>query len=286
MSASQNNKSESYGLEAYSPAEIEAKVETLGIKKANMPFLASFVLAIVAGAGIALGGMFYVLVLADAEMSFAAQKVLGGIAFALGLTIVMVGGAELFTGNTLIVMAWANKQLSSLKVLKNWTTVWVGNLVGSLVLVFLLFMSHFADTHDGMVGDALINVAVAKISPDMVTIFFKGIMCNLLVCLAVWLSYAGRTVTDKIMGLMLPITAFVAAGFEHCVANMFILPMAYVLIQTGHVPVGVDVSMITIGGIFHNLIPATLGNIVGGSGLVGLVYWLVYRKALGGAGAK
>ena len=280
-----NTPKDSFGLDAYAPAEIQAKVEALGIKKANLPFLASFVLAAIAGAAIALGAMFYVLVLADGELSYAVQKVLGGVAFSLGLTLVVVGGAELFTGNTLIVMAWANKQLSSLKVLKNWSIVWIGNLVGSLFLVFLLYMAHFADNHHGEVGDAIVRVAVAKISPDMVTLFFKGVMCNLLVCLAMWLTYAGRSVTDKFFGLILPITAFVAAGFEHCVANMFLLPMAWLLVSTGHVPAGLDVSMINFGGIAHNIIPATLGNIVGGAGLVGLVYWLVYRKALGGTGA-
>lgn len=275
---------DSFGLDAYAPAEIQAKVETLGIKKANLPLLASFVLSVVAGSAIALGAMFYVLILADGELSYAIQKLLGGVAFSLGLTLVVIGGAELFTGNTLIVMAWANRQLSTMKVLQNWTIVWIGNLVGSLFLVFLLYMAQFGENHHGAVGDAIVRVAVAKISPDMVTLFFKGVMCNLLVCLAMWLTYAGRSVTDKFFGLILPITAFVAAGFEHCVANMFLLPMAWLLISTGHVPAGLDVSMITFGGIVHNLIPATLGNIVGGAGLVGLVYWLIYRKALGGTG--
>lgn len=274
---------ETFGLDAYAPAEIQTKVETLGVKKANLPTLASFVLAMVAGSAIALGAMFYVLILADGELSYAIQKVLGGLAFSLGLTLVVIGGAELFTGNTLLVMAWADRKISSLKLLRNWSIVWIGNLVGSLFLVFLLYMARFAENHHGAIGDAIVQVAVAKISPDMVTLFFKGVMCNLLVCLAMWLSYAGRTVTDKFFGLLLPITAFVAAGFEHCVANMFILPMAWLLVSTGHVPAGLDVSMINLGGIAHNIIPATLGNIVGGAGLVGLVYWLVYKKALGDA---
>jgi formate transporter len=273
---------EGFGLDAYSPAEIQAKVESLGVKKAKMPFLACFVLSVVAGVGIALGGMFCCIVLADASLSFAVQKILGGVAFCLGLTLVVVGGAELFTGNCLIVMAWANRQLSSLAVLRNWSIVWIGNLVGSLALVFMLFMAHFADANHGAVGDAIVHIAAAKIAPDFTTLFFKGVLCNLLVCLAVWLTYAGRGVADKVAGLILPVSAFVAAGFEHCVANMFFLPMAWVLVQTGHVPAGMDVSTIDLAGIVHNLIPATLGNIVGGAGFVGLVYWLVYRKSLGG----
>jgi formate transporter len=274
-------KNDNFGLDAYSPAEIQAKVEVLGIKKARMPFLASFMLSLVAGTGIGLGGMFYVIILADPALSFAVQKVLGGVAFSLGLSLVVIGGAELFTGNCLISMAWASRQLSSLDMLRNWAIVWFGNLVGALALVFMLFMAHFADGNHGAVGVALLKVAVGKITPDSTVLFFRGVLCNLLVCLAVWLTYAGRSVADKMAGLVLPVAAFVAAGFEHCIANMFFLPMAYVLVLAGQVPVGMDVSAITLTGIVHNLIPATLGNIVGGAGFVGLVYWVIYRKSLG-----
>jgi formate transporter len=270
------------GLDCYSPAEIQDKVEKLGLKKARLPFLASFMLSLVAGAGIGLGGMFFVIVLSDATLGFAASRVLGGVAFSLGLSLVVIGGAELFTGNCLIVMAWMNRQLKTLEVLKNWTIVWSGNLVGALGLIFLLYMAHFWTLNNGAVGTAMLKLAVAKIAPDMVTIFFKAILCNLLVCLAVWLSYAGRTVADKMAGLILPVAAFVAAGFEHCIANMFFLPFAWLLVVTGNVPAGLDVSAITLMGIAHNLIPATLGNIVGGAGFVGYVYWAIYRKSLGG----
>jgi formate transporter len=270
------------GLDCYSPAEIEDKVEKLGLKKARLPFLASFMLAVVAGGGIGLGGMFFAIVLSDATLGFAVSRVLGGVVFALGLSLVVIGGAELFTGNCLIVMAWMNRQLKTLEVVKNWSVVWSGNLAGALGLVFLLYMAHFWTLNTGAVGTALLKLAVAKITPDVVTIFFKAILCNLLVCLAVWLSYAGRSVADKMAGLILPVAAFVAAGFEHCIANMFFLPFAWVLVATGHVPAGLDVSSITLLGIAHNLIPATLGNIVGGAGFVGYVYWAIYRKSLGG----
>lgn len=270
------------GMDAYSPAEIQDKVEKLGVKKATMPFLPSFMLAAVAGGGIGLGGMFFVIVLADPALSFAVQRVLGGLVFSLGLSLVMVGGAELFTGNCLIVMARANGQISTAQVLRNWATIWIGNAVGALGLVFLIYMSHHTEMNNGAVGAAVLKLAIGKIAPDAVTIFFKGILCNLLVCLAVWLAYAGRTVTDKIVALTLPVAAFVAAGFEHCIANLYFLPLAYVLKLTGHVPAGLDVSMITAGGILHNLLFATLGNIVGGSAFVGGVYWLIYRKGLGG----
>jgi len=143
-------------------------------------------------------------------------------------------------------------------------------------------MAHTADLNNGGVGLALIKLAIIKIGPDTTTIFFKGILCNLLVCLGVWLTYAGRSVSDKMIVMVLPVACFVAAGFEHCVANMFFLPMAWLLVATGHAPAGLDVSLITGAGIIHNLIPATLGNIVGGAGFVGFIYWAIYRKELGG----
>lgn len=282
MADTASSKSEIFGSDAYSPAEIQDKVEKLGVKKARMPFLPELTLSVVAGGSIGLGGMFFCIVLGDPALGFAAQRVLGGIVFALGLALVMIAGAELFTGNCLIVMAWANRQISTAEVLKNWSIVWVGNLIGALGLVFLLYMAHFADLNGGNVGLGMLKLAIGKMSPDAVTIFFKGIMCNILVCLAVWLAYAGRTVSDKMLGMLLPVAAFVAAGFEHCIANMLFLPFAWVLVQTGHVPAGLDVSVITLPNIVHNLIPATLGNIVGGAGFVGVVYWLIYRKSLGG----
>lgn len=271
-----------FGSDAYAPAEIQDKVEKLGVKKAHMPALASFMLAIVAGGSIGLGAMFFALVLADPTYSFATQRVLGGAVFTLGLAIVMIGGAELFTGNCLLVMAWCNRQLRTAEVLRNWTIIWLGNLVGALGLIFLLEMAHFGALGNGAVGDAIVRLAVAKASPDMVAIFFKGILCNILVCLAVWLSYAGRSVADKIAGMILPVSAFIAAGFDHCVANMFILPFGWLLVEAGHAPAGVDVSVLTLARIAHNLVPATLGNIVGGAGFVGLIYWAIYRKSLGG----
>ncbi len=181
----------------------------------------------------------------------------------------------------LIVMAWASGKVSTTEMLRNWVIVYCGNFVGALGLVVLVFFSHHLDMNGGRIGLSILNTAVGKIGPDMVTLFFKGILCNLLVCLAVWLAYAGRSVTDKIVALMLPISAFIAAGFEHCVANMSFLPMAWLLTRTGNGPANFDASLITIPGIIHNLVPVTLGNIVGGSGFVGVVYWVIYRAAFG-----
>jgi len=269
-----------FNLNAYSPTEIQEAIETVGVKKANMPFLPSFMLAVIAGGSIGFGALYYTIVASDADLSFATIRVVGGLVFSLGLALVLVGGAELFTGNNLIVMAWASGKVSTREMLRNWVIVYCGNLVGSLGLVVLVLLSHHLDMNGGRIGLSILNTAVAKISPDMVTLFFKGILCNVLVCLAVWLAYAGRSVTDKIIGLILPISAFVAAGFEHCIANMYFLPLAWLLTATGKVPTGFDASLITIPGIIHNLIPVTLGNIVGGAGLVGFVYWTIYRKGV------
>jgi formate/nitrite transporter len=222
--------------------------------------------------------LYYTIVASDGDLSFATVRVLGGLVFSLGLVIVLIGGAELFTGNNLIVMAWASGKISTREVLRNWLIVYCGNLVGALGLVILVLLSHHPDMNGGRIGLSVLNTAVGKISPDAVTLFFKGVLCNLLVCLGVWLAYAGRSVADKVLGLILPISAFVAAGFEHCIANMYFLPLAWLLTETGKVPAGFDASPITIAGIIHNLIPVTLGNIVGGSGFVGFVYWAIYRK--------
>jgi len=270
-----------FNLQAYSPAEIKEAVEKVGVKKANLPFLVSFMLAIVAGGGVGFGAIYYTIVASDPELSFATTRVLGGLVFSLGLVLVMVGGAELFTGNNLIVMAWASGRVSTGTMLRNWTIVWFGNLLGSLGLIVLIYFSHHLDMNDGRIGVSILNTAAGKIRPDMVTLFFKGILCNVLVCAAVWLAYAGRTVTDKVVAVILPVSAFIAAGFEHCVANMYFLPLAWLLVQTGHVPANFDVSPITVSGILHNLVPVTLGNIVGGAGLVGAVYWAIYRAAFG-----
>jgi formate transporter len=272
-----------FNLQAYSPAEIKEAVEKVGVKKANLPFLASFMLAIVGGGSVGFGAVYYTIVASDPELSFATIRVLGGLVFSLGLALVLVGGAELFTGNNLIVMAWASGMVSTGTMLRNWTIVWFGNLIGSLGLIVLVFFSHHLDMNDGRIGLSILNTAAGKIRPDMVTLFFKGILCNVLVCGAVWLAYAGRSVTDKIVALILPVSAFIAAGFEHCVANMYFLPLAWLLVQTGHVPANFDVSPITISGILHNLVPVTLGNIVGGAGFVGAVYWAIYRAAFGGS---
>jgi len=273
-----------FNLNAYSPAEIKEAIEKVGVKKANLPFLVSLMLAVIAGGSIGLGALYYTIIVSDAELSFATARVMGGLAFSLGLVIVLVGGAELFTGNNLIVMAWASGNVSTKKMLRNWVVVYFGNLIGAVGLVILVLLSHHLDMNGGRIGLSVLTTAAAKIQPDAVTLFFKGVLCNLLVCLAVWLAYAGRSVTDKIVAAIFPVSAFIAAGFEHCVANMYFLPLAWLMTRTGNVPTDFDASALTMAGIIHNLVPVTLGNIVGGAGLVGAMYWMIYRTAFGKSG--
>lgn len=261
------------------PAEIEAKTEATGVAKATMPARKTFVLAMMAGIYVGMGAMFMLLVKSEAAFPYVTQQLLGGLVFCLGLFLVIIAGAELFTGNVLLICAKLSKKISWSMLLKNLAMVWVGNFIGSLLFVGILFFVDYSAANGGAVGNAMIGVAVAKISQPFVPLLFKGIMCNFLVCLAVWVSYAGRTLVDKFFGILLPIGAFVACGFEHCVANMFFLPMALVTKLTGFDYTGAaDIAALDIGGIFYNIFTATAGNIIGGMVLVGMVYWFAYHK--------
>lgn len=259
--------------DALAPAAIEAKAETVGIAKAAMPAAKCFVAAMLAGAFIGFGGMYFCTFLGDPTMPFAAQRMVGGICFCLGLTLVLCCGAELFTGNVLMICAKASGKIPWTGVFRNWGIVWIGNLVGSLLAMAVIYLTNLQGMNGGAVGEAFVSVAAGKVALDPVTLFFKGIMCNVLVCLAVWIGFSGKTVADKVLGLLLPISAFVACGFEHCVANMFFLPMGLLLNSVGFGAAGA----ITLGGIAYNLVLATLGNIAGGL-IVGLAYWFIYRK--------
>lgn len=260
-------------LDALSPAETEEKAETVALGKASMSPAKCFVSAMLAGAFIAFGGMYFCVFLGDTTMPFAAQRMVGGICFCLGLVLVLCCGCELFTGNVLMLTAKASKRVGWGPVLKNWVIVWFGNLAGALVSVGLIYMAQVWAMNSGAVGMAMVGVAAGKVAPAWHILFFKGIMCNIFVCLAVWIGFAGRTIVDKVIGIILPISAFVAAGFEHCVANMFFLPMGLVLNMFG---IG-DHGAVTFGGIWYNLSAATLGNIVGGA-IVALAYWFIYKQ--------
>lgn len=264
--------------EALTPAQIEAKAETLAEGKVKLPEAKCFVLAMFAGAFIAFGASFYGLCLGDPALPFAAQRILGGICFCLGLELVLCCGGELFTGNSLMVCAAKSGKISWTDMAKNWLLVWVGNLAGSLVVVILMYLSGLQNMNGGAVGDMLVSIAAGKASLDWFTITFKGILCNIFVCLAVWIGFGSKTMTDKVIGILLPISAFVAMGFEHCVANMYFLGMGLACKAAGFGALIETASNLTLGTTCYNLFFATLGNIVGGAVLVGLGYWYAYRK--------
>lgn len=264
--------------DALAPAAIEAKAEVVAVGKAAMPTGRCFVLAVFAGMFIAFGGAFFVLLLGDTELGFAAQRILGGLCFCLGLALVLCCGAELFTGNALMVCAKLSGKVSWAAILKNWVVVWVGNLAGALLAAFLLYMSNLQGMNGGAVGDAFVSLAAGKAGLDWVTLLFKAVLCNVFVCLAVWIGFGARTIVDKVVGILLPISAFVAMGFEHCVANMFFLSMGIACKGAGFGSAVAGAEALTVGGMAYNLLFATVGNIVGGAVLVGVGYWLAYHK--------
>lgn len=264
--------------EALAPAQITAKAEDLGITKTEMSFSRSFMLSIMAGAFISMGAMFFCLVVGDPNLPFAIQRVLGGLLFCLGLILVVVAGAELFTGNTMIVMTAASKRIKWSAVWKNWVVVFIGNFIGALIIVGLVFLAEMPSMNSGQVGQTMVSVAAGKMHAGWLALFAKGIMCNFLVCLGVWMAYASKTVADKILAVIFPITAFVACGFEHCVANMFFLPMGALLASLGIAPASIDPATVNMVGALYNWSATVPGNIVGGAIFVGLAYWLIYRK--------
>src|SRR5512136_1254807 len=219
-------------IDALLPQEMAEKAEAIGIRKAALPFLPLFALAILAGAFIGLGAMFATNTAAAASnLPYGVARLLIGLTFCLGLILVVVGGAELFTGNNLIVMAWASRKISTLALLRNWLIVYIGNFLGSLSTAVLVFLSRQYTAGAGSVGAAALNTAVSKVNLGFVQAVALGVLCNGLVCLAIWLTYSARSVADKILAILFPISAFVASGFEHSVANMYFIPYA-LLIKT------------------------------------------------------
>jgi formate/nitrite transporter len=271
--------SEIFGFDVFSPKEIAARVETIGVAKARLPLIPMLMLSVLAGAFIGLGALYFVIVKSDPSLGFAAKQVLGGVAFSLGLILVIVAGAELFTGNNLLAMAWADGKISTLELLKNWAIVSVGNFIGAIGLALLVFLSHHPEMNNSRIAYEYLGIAAVKVAMPFWTAFFKGILCNVLVCMAVWMALAGRSTIDKAVAIVFPVSAFVAAGFEHSIANMYFIPLAMLLQNFDNI--GVNADTITWVGFFGNLVPVILGNIVGGSVLVGLVYYLIYRHVPG-----
>jgi len=272
------------GLDALVPAEVARKAESVGVAKAKMGTLDVFVLSVLAGAFIALGAIFSTTVVAGGgELPYGVARLLAGLVFTLGLVLVVIAGAELFTGNNLIVMAWASRRVSTARVLGNWGIVWAGNFVGAVATAVIVYVSEQYTFGAGEVGQAALSIAAAKTSLGFTEAIALGMLCNALVCLAVWLTYGAHTTTDKILAVIPPIAAFVAAGFEHSVANMYFISIG-LLIKSDEAFVDSlesppDLSGLTWGSFFaDNLLPVTIGNIVGGAVMVGAVYWFVYLR--------
>jgi len=270
-------------IDAFTPPEMAERMENVGVKKANLDFWSMFALAALAGAFIGLGAEFFTLVTTDSGLGFGMNKLVGGLAFSLGLILVVVAGAELFTGNNLIVMAWVGSKLSLGQLMRNWVTVYFGNLVGSLGMVALMYLSRQWAFANYQVGATALNIANAKVNLSFTEGVIRGILCNILVCLAVWLCVSGRSVIDKILAIVFPITAFVASGFEHSIANMYFIPLGLLLRGEPEVlaaagKVAGDLGNLNLQGFAHNLLAVTTGNIFGGGFMVAAAYWFIYRR--------
>ncbi|HEX6361358.1 MAG TPA: formate/nitrite transporter family protein [Albitalea sp.] len=263
--------SDTHPYDAYSPREIAGRVREFCVAKATLHLLPLAMLGVLAGAFIGLGALMFTLVASDESLGFAASRLLGGLGFSLGLLLVTVAGAELFTGNNMLAMAWADGCVGTKQVLRNWVVVCCANFAGAVGLALLVWLSGHAGLNGGLVGRAAIRIAVAKAELPMAEAFFRGVLCNVLVCMAVWMALAGRSVTDKAVAIVFPITAFVAAGFEHSIANMYLMPLAMLL----GAPIGA-------ADVARNLSAVIAGNLVGGSVLVALVYHVIYVRGTKG----
>lgn len=275
-------------IDAFIPPEMARLAEQVGVKKALMPVTTTFALAVLAGAFIGLGAMFMTVVITGmvGHLPFGIIKLLGGLVFCLGLILVVVAGAELFTGNNLIVMAAASRRITLAQLARNWLIVYVGNFVGAVATAVLVFVSHQYTFSGGSVGQTALGIAEAKCSLGFLPAIALGTLCNALVCLAIWLCFSARSTTDKILSILFPITAFVAAGFEHSVANMYFIPLG-LFIKSGAVPsfwtqasaMQTDFVELTWSNFaIANLLPVSIGNIIGGALMVGIVYWFIYLR--------
>ena len=272
------------GLDALLPPAMARKAAEVGEAKARLDLVSTFALAVLAGAFIALGAAFATTVLAGgSSLPYGVARLLGGLAFSLGLILVVCAGAELFTGNTLIVVAWASRRVATRRVLLLWAVVYAGNFVGSVGTAGLVALGRQYTFGNGAVGDTALTIAATKTGLGWGQAVALGILCNALVCLAVWLTYGARSLADKVLVVVPPITAFVALGFEHSVANMYFIPYALFVRADGAWLAGrsglPDLAHLTWGRFFWaNLLPVTIGNLIGGSVLVGAVYWFVYLR--------
>ncbi len=271
-------------IDALLPSEMARRAEYVGVSKAEAPKLKIFALSILAGAFISMGAVFATTVATGAAgtLTYGVTKLLVGFVFCLGLILVVVGGAELFTGNNLIVMAWASGKVSSRLLARNWVVVYVGNFFGSIGMAVLMFMSRQYAFDGGEVGKVALSIANGKVNLDFGQAIILGILCNILVCLAVWLTFSARSTIDKIAAIIFPVTAFVAAGFEHSIANMYFIPIGLLIkifdpnFTAG---TGLDLINLTWSTFFiNNLLPVTIGNIIGGAVFVATLYWAIFLR--------
>jgi formate/nitrite transporter len=258
---------EPHPLDVVAPARIAQLVEEVGVRKVKLGFWQTLTLGVLAGAFIAFGAMFYSVVVTGSELGFGPTRLLGGLAFSLGLVLVIIGGAELFTGNSLIVLARANGRITTAALMRNWAIVYLGNLIGALGAALLVHLSSTLNLNTGAVGETAVAIAQAKLGLSPLAALARGVLCNVLVCLAVWMCFAAHSVSGKVLMVLFPITAFVALGFEHSVANMYLIPIA--MLHSG---------VFDLAGFGLNLLFVTIGNVFGGGVLVALVYWLVYGR--------
>ena len=284
--------SDQVSFDALLPPAMAAKAEGIGVKKAGLDTLGMFFLAILAGAFIGCGAIFATTVLAGTgSLAYGVQRLLGGLVFTLGLILVVVGGSELFTGNNLIIMAFMSGKVGISALLRNWVIVYTGNFVGSIITALIMFVSQQFTFGGGAIGLTALNIANAKTGLGFWQAVALGIMCNALVCMAVWLCFSARSTTDKILSIIPPISAFVAAGFEHSIANMYFIPIGLFIKSWAPasfwaLPALADggktaasFANLTWGNFFiANLVPVTIGNIIGGAFMVGVIYWFVYLR--------
>jgi len=287
MSPPDTTRPSHFAYDPLLPQEMARRAEAIGVAKAALDTVSLLTLAVLAGAFIALGAIFMTTTLAGSaeHMPYGVARLLGGFVFSLGLIVVVIGGAELFTGNNLMVMAWASRRISGGALLRSWALAYAGNFVGAVGTAVMAFLSGQYLFDQGAIGETALRIAQAKMTLGMIEAFFLGILCNILVCLAVWLTYSAHTVTGKVLVIVPPVAAFVAAGFEHSIANMYLIPFGLLIKWYADPSFWAAISAtprqfasISIEGAIRNLVPVTLGNMVGGGGFVAAVYWFAYLR--------
>ena len=276
-----------YDIDAYSPQQIAARLDAVAAVKAKDSPAVTFWLGVNAGVFIALGAQFATLVISDSGLHAGLTAVVGAICFCLGLIMVVVGGAELFTGNCMIFIGYLEKRITTRRIFDHWTISLIGNFVGSLIVVYFVYKAHQFSFYDYMVGGKALLIANKKVNLTFTAAFSKAVLCNAMVCMAVWVCFSARNVADKIMTLVFPIAGFVASGFEHLVANMYFIPMGIILKGQPEVVAAaekmagktLDLSNLTWKGFFViNQIPVFIGNVVGGILLAGVAFWFIYLR--------